>query len=88
MAKAKNEKNIARTGYKSEKTQGCQRRFVKGRCCLTNLISFYDRVTQWVRERLWMLFTRTLAKPFTPFPTAFSWRNWLLVAWMDVLLAG
>lgn len=25
----------------------------------------------------------TLAKPFTQFPTGFSWRNWLLMVWME-----
>ncbi|GAB0207405.1 hypothetical protein GRJ2_003206100 [Grus japonensis] len=37
--------------------------FMKGRSCLTNLISFYDQVTQWMRERLWMLSSWTLVRP-------------------------
>jgi len=36
-----------------------QHGFMKGRSCLTNLISFYD---QWMRERLWMLSTWTLVR--------------------------
>ncbi|KAK4824953.1 hypothetical protein QYF61_021641 [Mycteria americana] len=40
-----------------------QHGFMKGRSCLTNLISFYDKVTRLVmRERLWMLSTQALAK--------------------------
>ncbi|GAB0185739.1 mitochondrial enolase superfamily member 1 [Grus japonensis] len=50
-----------------------QHGFMKGRSCLTSLISFYDKV----RERLWMLSTQTLVKPLTLFPTALSCRNWL-----------
>ena len=73
-----------------------QHGFMKGRSCLTNLISFYDWATHyWMRERLWMLSTLTLARPFTPFPTTFSWQNWLVTAldghmlrwvkhWLDV----
>ncbi|PKU34760.1 rna-directed dna polymerase from mobile element jockey-like [Limosa lapponica baueri] len=62
---------------------------MKGQSCLTNLISFYDKATHFLdRERLWMLFTWTLLKPSTPCPTAFSWRNWLPMAWMGVRFAG
>lgn len=37
---------------------------------------------------LCMWFTWTLLKPWTLFPTVFSWRNWLLMAWTDVLFPG
>ncbi|XP_031954643.1 uncharacterized protein LOC116439341 [Corvus moneduloides] len=52
--------------------------FIKGRSCLTNLISFSKQVTcLGMRERLCMISsTWTSVKPLTPFPTAFSWRNW------------
>ncbi|GAB0183442.1 hypothetical protein GRJ2_000809500 [Grus japonensis] len=55
-----------------------QHGFMKGKSSLTNLISSYEKVTRFVYERkLWMLSTWTLVKPLIPFPTAFSWRNWL-----------
>ncbi|GAB0180869.1 mitochondrial enolase superfamily member 1 [Grus japonensis] len=54
-----------------------QHGFMKGRSCLTSLISFCDKVTHLVNE-LWMLSTWTSVKPFT----AFFWRNWLLMAWV------
>ncbi|KAK4815639.1 hypothetical protein QYF61_005201 [Mycteria americana] len=66
-----------------------QHGFMKGRSCLTNLISFYDKVTRLVdEEKAVDVVYQTLLKPFTPFPTAFSWRNWLLMAWTGVLFAG
>lgn len=41
-----------------------------------------------MREMLCMWFTWTLLKPWTLFPTVFSWRNWLLMAWTDMLFPG
>lgn len=49
--------------------------FMKGRFCLTNLISSYDKVTQCLREKLWILSTWTLEKPLAQFLTAFSGEN-------------
>lgn len=47
---------------------------------LTNLISFYDKETHLVDERNAVDFIYLdLAKPLTPFPTIFSWRNWQLI---------
>lgn len=40
-----------------------------------------------MKERLWMLFTWSLARHLILFSTAFC-RNWLLTAWMDALLSG
>ena len=43
--------------------------FMKGRSCLTNLISFYDQVTiQWVKESLRMSSTWTISKAFDTVP--------------------
>jgi len=63
--------------------------FMKGRSCLSNLISFYDQVTRLVDERkavdvVYLDLIRTL----TLFPTASCWRIWLLVVWMGVHFAG
>ena len=66
-----------------------QHRVMKGRSCLTDQISFYDRMTHLLNGgKAVMLSAWTLVKPLTPSPTAFSWRNWLLMAWMGVLYAG
>ncbi|GAB0175652.1 mitochondrial enolase superfamily member 1 [Grus japonensis] len=59
-----------------------QHGFMKGRSCLTNLISFYDKVTHLVDEGkavdiVYLDFSKA-------FDIAFSWRNWLLTAWMGV----
>ena len=62
---------------------------MKGRSCLTDLIAFYDKVTRLLDEgKAVHVAAWTLVKPLTPFPTSFSWRNWLLMACMGVLLAG
>lgn len=58
---------------------------MKGTSSLTNLISFCNRITQWIRERQWMYFTWILEKHLILFPTAVSWRDWLFMTWMDVL---
>ena len=66
-----------------------QHGFMKGRSCLTNLISLYDKVTHLVDEgKAVDVAYLDLVKPLTPFPTAFSWRNWLLMAWMGLHFAG
>ena len=65
-----------------------QHGFMKDRSCLTTQISFYDQVTLPVRETLWILFTWTLVRPLTLFPTVSSWRNWLLMVCMGVHLTG
>ncbi|KAK4810449.1 hypothetical protein QYF61_004229 [Mycteria americana] len=64
-----------------------QHGFRKGRSCLTNLISFYDKVTRLVDEGkavddVYLDFSKAW------FPTAFSWRNWLLMAWTGNWLDG
>ncbi|GAB0183673.1 mitochondrial enolase superfamily member 1 [Grus japonensis] len=63
-----------------------QNGFVKGRSYLTNLISFYDKVTCLVDEQ--MLSTWTLLKPLTPFPITFFWVNWLLVTSIGIHFTG
>lgn len=40
-----------------------------------------------MRKRLWLLSTWTSVKVLVPFPTEFSWRNCLHVAWTAVLFA-
>ncbi|PKU43421.1 rna-directed dna polymerase from mobile element jockey-like [Limosa lapponica baueri] len=59
------------------------------RSCLTNLISFYDKVTCLVYEgkRVGVVYL-DFSKPLTPSPTAYFWKNWLLMAWMGILFAG
>ena len=64
-----------------------QHGLMKGRSCLTNLISFYEKVTHLVDEGEVVDVVYLDVKPLTPFHTAISWRNWLLIAWMNVLFA-
>ena len=62
---------------------------MKGRSSLTNLISFYDKVTRLVDEgKAVDVVYLDFSKAFAPFPTAFSSRNWLLVAWTGVRFVG
>lgn len=58
-----------------------QREFRKGGSCLTNIISFYERMT-WFEdeEKAVNIVTWNLRKPLMLSPTAFSWRNCLLMA--------
>ena len=64
--------------------------FMKSRSCLTNLISFYDRVTHLVDEG------KAVDKVYPDFSKAFdivshsvfSWRSWQSVHWTGTLLAG
>lgn len=49
-----------------------QHGFMTGRFCLTNLISSYDKVTQYMRKKLWMFSTWTSEKPVEQFLTASS----------------
>ncbi|GAB0193303.1 mitochondrial enolase superfamily member 1 [Grus japonensis] len=65
-----------------------QHGFMKGRSCLTNLISVYDMVTRLVDEgKAVDVSTWTLVKPLTPFPTVFSEGSWLLMAWTGIRFA-
>ena len=57
--------------------------FMKGRFCLTNLISFYDKMTHLVDEgRTVYVVYPDLSKVLAAPPTAFSLRHWLLMAWV------
>jgi len=63
-----------------------QHGFMKGRSCLTNLISFYDQGTHLVDEGkavdvVYLDFSKSC-------DTASSWRNQLPRVWMDVLFIG
>ncbi|KAJ7403268.1 RNA-directed DNA polymerase from mobile element jockey-like protein [Pitangus sulphuratus] len=70
-------------------TRPSQYGFVKGRFCLTNLISLYDKVTSSVGEgKAVDVSTQTFVRPLTPFPTTFSCRNQLLRAWTGPMFAG
>ncbi|GAB0202882.1 mitochondrial enolase superfamily member 1 [Grus japonensis] len=63
--------------------------FMKGRSCLTNLISFYDKMTCLVDEgKAVDVVYLDFSKSFDTISTAFSWRNWLLMAWMSVHFTG
>jgi len=60
---------------------------IKGRSCLTNLISFYDQVTCLVDEgKAVDIFYMDFSKAFDT--TVSSWRNWLPMMWMAVLFTG
>lgn len=51
---------------------------MKGRFCLTNLTSFYDKVICLMdEEKVVDVFTWILTKPMIWVPTVFSWRLWL-----------
>lgn len=41
-----------------------------------------------VRERLWTLFAWVFVQCLTLFHTVLSWKNWLIVVWTDVWIAG
>lgn len=43
---------------------------------------------QWMTERLWISSAWTSVKPLAPFPTAFSWKNCLLVACRSTLFTA
>ena len=58
---------------------------MKDMSCLTDLISFYDKVTHLMDEGKAL---QTLVKPLTPSPTALFWKKWLLMAWTGVLYTG
>jgi len=61
-----------------------QHEFLKGRSCLTNLISFYDPVT--------CQDGKTVDVVYLDFSKAydfvFSWRSWQPVTWTGTLFAG
>ena len=66
-----------------------QHEFMKGRLCLTNLISFYDWVTRLVDEGkavdvLYLDFSKALTRSCT----VFSWGNWLPVTWIGIPFFG
>lgn len=60
-------------GFKPSHDGFMQGKFMQGRFCLINLISFHDRdPTEWMRERLWLLSPWTLVKPLTSLSAAIS----------------
>lgn len=60
---------------------------MKSKSFLTNLIPFYFRVTHRVGEgKAVDVFTWTSVK-FLTLSHKFSWRNWLLMAWMGAPFA-
>ena len=66
-----------------------QHRFMKGRSCLSNLISFYDRATCLLYEG------KAVDAVYLDFSKAFDTishhillGNWLLVAWMGTRFTG
>lgn len=66
-------------------TRSSHHGFMKSRSSLTSLISS-DKMR--IRERLEALSVQTSVKPLTSFPTAFSWTNWLHMAWMSECFTG
>ena len=66
-----------------------QCRFMKGRSCLTNLISFCDKATCLVDERKAVdIVYQEFRKAVDTVSHSVLLENWLLVAWTDVLYAG
>lgn len=66
-----------------------QHEFMKGKSCLTNLSSFYDKMIHLVDEgKAGDAVYCVLVNHLTPFPTVFSWRDWLLMAWTVVQFTG
>lgn len=63
----------------------CQNAFMKGRSCLTNVISFYNKMTQLMAKgnAVNIVFSCSLARNSILFLTAFSWRNKLLMSWAE-----
>ena len=60
---------------------------MSGKSCLTNLISFYDKVTRLVDDSKAVVYL-AFSKAFDTVPTALLWRSWLLVIWMGIHSAG
>ena len=66
-----------------------QNGLTNGRSCLTNLISFYDRVTCLMEEgKAVDVIYLDFSKAFDTVPHSFSWRSWLPMVWMGVHSAG
>ena len=66
-----------------------QHRFTNGRSCLTNLISFYDKVAHLVDEGQAVdVVYLDFSKAFDTVPPTLSWRSWLPMVWMGVRSAG
>ena len=62
-----------------------QHGFMNSRSCLTNLISFYDKVTHLVDEgKAVDVVNLDFSKAFDTVPTTFSWRSWLPTVWMGI----
>jgi len=66
-----------------------QHGFMKGRSCLTNLISFYEQVTHPGHEgKAVVVVYLDFSKAFDTVPAASSCRNWLPMVGMGVLFTG
>ena len=62
---------------------------VKGKSCLMNLISFYDKITHPVDEgKAVDVVYLDFSKAFDTISHSISWRHWQLMARMGVLCAG
>lgn len=64
--------------------------FMKGRLCLTNLVSFYNRVTHLVDDEkavdvVYLIFSKVFG---TVSPQHLPGKNCLLMAWMDGHFSG
>ena len=66
-----------------------QHGFTNGTSCLTNLMSFYDKMTHLVDEgKAVNVVHWTSVRPFILSPTASLWRSWLPMVWMGIHSAG
>ena len=80
---------ITRHGHGIQGIRPSQHGFMKGRSCLTNLISFYDWVTRLVDEgKAVDVADLDFSKAFDMSLTVFSWGNWLPVAWTSTPFFG
>ena len=82
-------RETTRQVWDDQEIRPSQHGFVKGRSCLTNLISFYDPVTLLMDEgKAVDVVYLDFSKALTLSPMLFSCKSWQPMAWMGTFLAG